>query len=154
MCEFAWVFSQVSKIRELLYLSYLLRTESWSRRLETSSAGLAGSASVLGEVWGSIRKSFTEVTAVRTAARLLIQLKSWRSTRRNLGMDRTHQLPVVYKIKGTATYSLVSITWHVLFIGTHLLFDSVLFPLYEMWQLIGSILNFVALPGASLIKTT
>ena len=42
----------------------------------------------------------------------------------------------------------------VLLIGTLLLFDPVLFPKYEAWLLIGSILNFEALLGAPLIKTT
>ena len=42
----------------------------------------------------------------------------------------------------------------VLLIGTLLLFDTVLFPKYEAWLLIGSILNFEALLGAPLIKTT
>ena len=35
-----------------------------------------------------------------------------------------------------------------------LLFDPVLFPIYEAWLLFGSILNFEALLGAPLIKTT
>ena len=42
----------------------------------------------------------------------------------------------------------------VLLIGTLLLFDPALFPIYEAWLLIGSILNFEALLGARLIKTT
>ena len=41
-----------------------------------------------------------------------------------------------------------------LLISTFLLFDPVLFPIYEARLLIGSILNFEALLGAPLIKTT
>ena len=42
----------------------------------------------------------------------------------------------------------------ILLIGTLLLFDPILFPKYEAWLSIGSIPNFEALLGASLIKTT
>ena len=42
----------------------------------------------------------------------------------------------------------------VLLFGTFLLFDPLLFPMYEAGLLIGSILNFEALLGAPLIKTT
>ena len=55
-------------------------------------------------------------------------------------------------------YILISTLWFqiedtVLLIGTLLLFDPVLFSLYERCDF-GSILNFEALLGAPLVKTT
>ena len=70
----------------------------------------------------------------------------------------SHSCPwniAVYSNSGPKAYTLwCQLEDSVLLIGTLLLFDPVLFPKYEAWLLIGSILNFEALLGAALIKTT
>ena len=84
----------------------------------------------------------------------------------NLGLAKNKKWSIVWKfVNNTYVLRFISITkiteqstlWfqiedNVLLIGTFLSFDPVLFPIYEVWLLIGSILNFEALLGAPLIK--